>query len=346
MNPDTARQPGLQHPLRSFVLTFGLILGLFAYVQFQFLPAVRGLDERLSEQNRRLEDIENKLSLLHFSNLPTKSSQEAILAHLKFWSDQLAKYGYNRAMEPGIQAKMDIATQALKALGKPSYAAVEKAFVDALVAGDEQQSHRELLLDIAAELDKDEAADLCYEVLANPGQRSDMRNHAARTLLKLDPDRAGLLLKEIILSEAHTGMVRPQPVYLNQVAKKLPPGIIPRTFLGFFNNIHYLLQSNYPHKEDVLLTVLQQDWHNISTYAAVVEGLRGMKSKRAAELFQRYFDSGPADMQAPTVRSKMAYSIVEILGKDACTWLRNAYTREKNSQVRNNLGSLIRDYCR
>ena len=345
MNPDTEHPTGPRHPLRAFLITFGLILGIFGYVHFEILPAVRGLDQRVAEQNRRLESIEDSVALLHFSNLPTKSSEQAILDFIAYWSDQLAKYGYNRAMEPGIQAKLDLATNALEALGKPAYAAVEQAFLEALPKGREQEAHRELLMDVAADLDPKEAADLCYEVLANPGMRSDLRNHAARVLLRLDPDRAGLLLKEIILSEAEKGMVRPQPIYLNQDPRKLPSGIVARDkFPGFSNNINYLLQSNYPHKEDVLLTVLQQDWHDPSTYSAVIEGLRGMKSERGAEFFKRYFYSGIKAMQM--ARSKMAYSIIEILGKDACGWLREAYTREKDSRVRTSLGSLIRDYCR
>jgi len=346
MNPDPVQRLGQHHPLRTFLLTFGLIVGLAIWLQLKVLPAVRGLEHAVQQQNQRLDRIEDSLALLHYSNLPNKSSERAILDYLRYWSDQLARYGYNRAMEPGIQAKLDLATKALKAIGKRAYPEVEKAFVAALDLGEDQEEYRELLLDVAAALDKKEAADLAYEVLANPGMRSDLRNHAARTLLHLDSMRAGLLLKDIVLNESHKGMIKPQPPYLNADPKKLPPGIVARPFPGFFNNIEYLLQSSYPGKEDVLLTVLQQPGHNVSTYSTVIEGLRGLKSKRGARLFQRYFESGGPEISVPLTRSKMAYAIIEILGKEACPWLRKAYTREKNARVRANLQSLLRDYCR
>ncbi len=346
MNPDSETRPGPPPPLRIFLLTFAVILALAAFVQIQVLPAVRGLHESVREQNQRLDRIEDSLALLHYSNLPDKSSETAILDYVRYWSDQLSKHGYNRAMEPGIQAKLDLATRALKALGTPAYAAVEAAFVGALKEGDEQEAYRELLMDIAAEINKDEAKILAHEVLANPGMRSDLRNHAARTLLKLDSMDAGLLLKEIILSESHTGMVKPSPIYLNKGFTKLPPGITPGRFRGFFNNINYLMESSFAGKEDVLLTVLQQDGHDNATYSAVVEGLRTEKSKRGAELFQRYFHSSNPEMQNPMLRSKMAYAIVEIQGKKACPWMKKAYALEKSNRVRKNLASLIRDYCR
>ncbi|MEZ5989809.1 MAG: hypothetical protein R3F30_11930 [Planctomycetota bacterium] len=292
-------------PALTFLAAFAVVAGLLAWAQLVLLPRMRSVEAAFAEQGRRLEAIEESLALLHFTREPDKDSLHAILDYIEYWAGKLAESGQDLVLYPKLEERLALGTKALRAYGPDAFQALQRRFVAALSEGSAKNGLKAKLLELAKDVDRGQAEELAVEVLTNPSMPSFLRNAAARELLVLDRTKAGDLLREILLYESHKGLRKPDAPYLRQDFHRLPAGMAAQSYMGYWNNVMYYLQSDNPQKEDTLLALLLQPYHNVSTYGAILNGLQQLKSRRAVPYLKQLFDDPVGDLGKPSMRMKM-----------------------------------------
>ena len=106
------------------------------------------------------------------------------------------------------------------------------------------------------------------------------------------------------------------------------------------------MRSSYPGKEDTLLSVLRQAYHDGPTYVAAITGLRKLESTRATELLKSIFAKELSGRDLPQIRRKALRTLVDLEGAKLCSWLKDRKTREVDPTTKTVLTRLIRENCR
>ena len=339
---------GNSRPILAFVLGLAVLSLVGSYVHLLLLPALRKQRDALQSIGGRLDRIEESMSLFHFSRNPEGQPIDAILEHIEFWTEEEGRSGGNVLERSNIRKKLEMGKKALLALGAQSYPRIVEAFFDPKNAKRNRFQHRNVLLTLATEVDPERGEDLCYRLLLTPGALSGVRVLAARKLLVMDAQRAGIALRKVILAERSQGQPTSNLPYIEEgEPRALPKGASSgHYFSGFATLISYFMRSSYPGKEDTLLSVLRQAYHDGPTYVAAITGLRKLESTRATELLKSIFAKELSGRDLPQIRRKALRTLVDLEGAKLCSWLKDRKTREVDPTTKTVLTRLIRENCR
>jgi hypothetical protein len=251
------------------------------------------------------------------------------------------------AERPVLDEKLGRAKKALRSLGEPAFDRVEQEFFLAATNAKARRFRRHLL-EVMADLDPARAGKMCLDQLQTTGSDPEVRMKAADLAVDLEPDRAGPVLRSILLSEGYRGQRHVLQVKGTQ--NQLHPGLKWRSFPGFFNLVGTYVRSRDPQKVDVLLQMLGHAMtdgsHDIATLQEVLKGLEAKKDKRAIPVLEKLFsDPGQPVYANPRLRSRTIYVVAAILGRDACSWLSNMLAKERNSYVAGTLRAVLKSHC-
>lgn len=333
---------GKSTPLIVFCASFAVLLLLGIVVRWELLPELRTYRKALEGVGERLDRIEEYLALEHFSREPGGRPVEAVLEHLRFWSDREEEYGSSIVEQPILQEKIRLAMTALKKLGAPAYQAVVDEFQQT-ASDPKQREYRKRLLKVLRELDPRRAKELCSRLLGTSGRDPQIRTEAAQILLDLDPVSAGAKIRHVILNESYRG---PRHRLPTGEARDLPPGLKFSGYPGFFNLVNIYLRSRDQEKVEVLLLLLRTDGHDIATLQAAIQGLEEKKAISALPRMKDMFEHPKTVQQSNTyVRRRLAHAVVRIAGTDACPWLKEMFAQESDGAVRRVLSQLLKAHC-
>ena len=317
-----------------FVLATALAAGGAALLRFSLLPEIarqRAAQDALSTEVARLADA---VQALRFEK-PAGNTLGTILEHLKYWSGKMEQYGNSVVEKPRIEAHIKEGMEALAGLGANATGAIEETFLANSTTDDEL---RWRLLKVLCQLDKargQKLAERCLRRQVSVTPR--LRVLAADELLALDGRQAGEVLKQVLTTEYHRSTRPPLPGEPLQ----------PREDPGFYNFVIRFLQSSYPGKEGVLLELLHATHQDLMTLNEVVGGLAAQKSRDAVPKIQEYFEARDRHpFSSPLFRRRCAQALVEILGQDACPYLREQFVAETDETVKRVRENLVKQNCR
>jgi hypothetical protein len=209
--------------------------------------------------------------------------------------------------------------------------------------------YRKSLLQAMCQLDPKRGADLANaclerrEIHVSPR----MRLLAADELLKVDARRAGDTLKEIMVTEYYRGIATNRiPPGQEKIYRNLPGGLAPHENPGFFNLVSRFMESSYPHKEDVLQSMLSMPLHDPATLMEVMRGLASLGSRGSLPRLKEMFESNKPPLTSPMFRSRCIQIIAELDPDHVCNYLKGRQAVEDNETVLRTLAHLIRDHCK
>ncbi|MFQ5506670.1 MAG: HEAT repeat domain-containing protein [Planctomycetota bacterium] len=326
-------------PFYVYLLVILSVFGFGSYQQGVVLPEMRRQTRVFEGVSERLDRIEESLALLHFKGDPDGKPLGGILAHLKYWAGQLAEYGSSSVERPIIQKKIRRGVKALLAVGDRAIPTLREAFFAKENSTREANEFRRQLLFAMKDLGSGEAQKLATELLEDFRTPSMLRVVAAHLLLGIDSRRAGEILMKILLRESPFG---PRQITTEREHWDYRPASFP----GYQNLVSYFLQSSYPGKADVLLSILERPTNDVVTLNTIVGGLQELASKSAIEPLKRVFRGTQLVHRDPTFRRNCLIALTELAGPSICPWLVERYAEETDPNIQHLFRSLIANNCR
>ncbi|GEM_PF-3475421 len=321
-----------------FLTGFLLIFSLGLLLSRKILPLLEEQERRLEVVEERLGRIEEVLSLLRFAKDPEKESLPQVLAALDFWARELEDKGSSLVERKVLEERIEACRKAVRALGKAAVPELVRIFE---TPGPERRlEYRRNLLRLIDEISPREGEELAARTLKNPAAPSSLRVLAARLLKRRDGTRAGLLLAKILVSESRKGVRHPMPG-----SPPLERAAASRGFPNFFDLISIFMETDYPHKGETLLLLLDQPEHGIATLNECLKGLISLKEKKALPRLKAIFQGRRPEFRNPLFRMNVARAIAEIAGKGACAWLEAQIVREGDPTVLTRLQQLFSRTC-
>lgn len=328
------------NPVPIFLLSLVVFAGLGAWLHWRLDPMLDSHRESLNRISARLDRIEDSVELLHFGRDPEGWPVEAVLGYLETWANREQQYGNSLLEQPVLEERIGRGLAALRALGRPAYAAVEKRYLE-LGKDAERLPYRKRLLEVLTDLDPNKTRDFLIAQMTDVGAPSQLRTKAGSLLLRVDPDIAGAKLRQILLTENYRG------------ARHAAPGSGGATiagYPGFSNLVNLYLRSRDAGKSDTLLVLLRTKGHDIATYQAAVDGLIEAKDPESVETIKALFDNTTAsektnEQRNALLRRKLARAVVEIEGRVACPWLQAQFANEGDGAVQSFLSQLLKQWC-
>jgi hypothetical protein len=332
---------------RAAVLALATALGLLGagYLMYADLRrAADGLAQRVREVDERLAAQERTLQLYRFEQQSKAGlGFPALLEQIRFWAPQAAVATTPEVKLPVIEKQLRDVCAAVVALGPEAFVLLEEAFRQSQPGTDYEV--RRWLLTAMIEVDKARAKEFLASVAQGLGVPVSprLRLFASDRLLELDPALAAQVLEQILSVETHRGLdpERVAPAVLAEHPDAVENLVPYRGFSGFIQRYVATGHAN----EQILVRILTR-WrdHDLMTLQEAVKALAALHSADAVEPIKELFETPPRGF-TPMFRNYCLDALADIMGADACSYLKEALRREQNETVITKLTDLIKKSC-
>lgn len=332
---------------RAAILALATALGLLGagYLMYADLRrAADGLAQRVGEVEAHLAAQERTLQLYRFEQQSKAGlGFPALLEQIRFWAPQAAVATTPEVKLPVIEEQLRNVCAAMVALGPGAFALLEEAFCHSQPGTDHEV--RRWLLTAMIEVDKARAKEFLATVAHGLGVQVSprLRLFAADRLIELDPALAAQVLEQILTVETHRGLdpERVAPATLAEHPNAVENLVPYRGFSGFISRYVATGHAN----AQILVRILSR-WrdHDLMTLQETVKALGALRSADGVEPIKQLFETPPRGF-TPMFRNYCLDALVEIMGADACSYLKDALRREQHETVITKLTELIKKSC-
>ncbi|MFT4839784.1 MAG: hypothetical protein ACI90M_000234 [Candidatus Azotimanducaceae bacterium] len=325
----------------ALLLAIALIgaIGFAGYTWLQTETVLAAQSKQLKKVDETLEKMLGEITRMRLEQTSEGQGPQALLEKLKVYAPLTADA---RIAEPDFQnalRELKAIVRAFESCGDTAWEPVTSRLREADVKKDFNEI--KWLMEIAIRLDEKAGKQIAKDVLQ--GHRMPfprLRWWAADLLLSHDPQLAGHLLRQILMTESSRGINLDRA----QGSGMQIPDKAAFANTGFNNFVQRYIRSDDKKLEQTLTLLLTRVEHDAITIQECIKELGKRKTTAALTSIKKVYDNPPLEQQNPLFMNICVHAIDQIEGAASVAWLEERLKTAPTDSIAKNIQAVLDKY--